>query len=202
MRDHLSSLSMEEIHKIAGNLNNSASNLFRLLENLLQWSRVKTGSIPFNPEALSLWHVVKDSTLLVVDALRAKEIELSIGFSPGLTVYADDQMLQSVIRNLVSNAMKFTPAGGKIHLMAKIAETDFIELSVSDSGIGMSPEIIDQLFRIDSKISRKGTNGEPGSGLGLLLCREFTEKMGGTIRAESETGKGSAFIVTLPLFKG
>jgi signal transduction histidine kinase len=107
-------------------------------------------------------------------------------------------MLQTTIRNLVSNAVKFTPKGGTIRILATSAGHNEIHLSVKDTGIGMSSSLIEGLFRIDGLSSRRGTEGEPSTGLGLLLCKEFIEKHGGKIRVESEEGKGSTFSFTLP----
>ncbi len=106
-------------------------------------------------------------------------------------------MLQAIIRNLVSNALKFTSKGGKITISAQSLEDDGIEVSIQDTGIGMNPDLLSKLFRIDEKISRKGTNDEPSTGLGLILCKEFVEKHQGMIRVESEVGKGSIFYFTI-----
>jgi signal transduction histidine kinase len=109
-------------------------------------------------------------------------------------------MLGSTIRNLVSNAIKFTKRGGFVQINAKPIQNNQIEISVKDSGIGMNEPMLGKLFRIDGKINRKGTEGEPSTGLGLIICKEFTEAQGGKLWVESEEGKGSAFYFTLPLY--
>jgi len=106
-------------------------------------------------------------------------------------------MVCSVIRNLISNAIKFTPQGGKVDVEAKI-KVDFVEVSVSDTGVGMSKETIEKLFKIETSFTSRGTENEKGSGLGLMLCRDFVEQHGGTIWAESEKGKGSKFTFSIP----
>jgi signal transduction histidine kinase len=128
-----------------------------------------------------------------------KGIGISLLIPENLQVFADQNMLSSTIRNLASNAVKFTPAGGKVSLSATIAADGFIEFSVKDTGIGMDAETLANMFKLDVSISRKGTDGEPSTGLGLLLCKDFIGKHGGRIWAESEEGKGSTFYFTLPV---
>lgn len=190
-------LSLDEMQQIALRLQKSASNLFRLLENLLAWSRVKNGSILLSQENINLKVIVEENISIFADYLKTKEINITTDIPDEMMVFADSRMLQSVIRNLISNAAKFSHKGGGIHVMAKPTGDNLIGISVGDSGIGMSPKILDQLFRIDVQINRKGTDNEPSSGLGLLLCKEFVENMGGTIWAISEEGKGSVFHFTM-----
>ncbi|MEI7812280.1 MAG: ATP-binding protein, partial [Ignavibacteria bacterium] len=114
------------------------------------------------------------------------------------TVKADEAMLNTVLRNLLSNAVKFTRYSGKVIVRATEAKNNMVEISVTDSGIGMSEALSQKLFRVDEKVGRKGTDGESSTGLGLLLCKEFVEKHGGRIRVESEKGKGSTFYFTIP----
>ena len=198
MVEELSSLSREELQDIAVSLQNSATNLFRLLENLLEWARIKQGLIPFNPEIVQLFIVVDKSTAIMVEPAKNKGIEIANDIPKGLEVFADSNILQTIIRNLISNAVKFTHKGGKISISAKFTVDKSIEISVKDNGIGMSPKMIDHLFRLDIQTGRKGTEGESSSGLGLLLCKEFIEKHGGKLWIESEEGKGSVFYFTIP----
>jgi signal transduction histidine kinase len=179
-------------------MSNSANNLYRLIENLLQWSRNQRGSIPFNPEILQMATVAEESIAMTIEPAKSKKIAISTDIAVGLEVFADQNMLQTIIRNLLSNAVKFTPRGGNVSFSAKSTNDHSVEIAISDSGIGMSPEMIDNLFRIDIQTSRKGTDGEPSTGLGLLLCKEFVDKHGGKIWVESEVGKGSCFYFTLP----
>jgi PAS domain S-box-containing protein len=198
MAEELPRLTMEEIQKIAVNMRSSATNLFRLLENLLQWSRIKQGSIAYTPEVVQLLPIVDESIEMVLESARNKGIEITYDIPIGLTVFADGNMLQTVIRNLVSNAVKFTPKEGKIIFSAKVTNESSILISIKDTGIGMSKAMIDNLFNIKEQTNRKGTEGEPSTGLGLLLCKEFIGKHGGTIWVDSEEEKGSTFYFVIP----
>ena len=197
MAEELSSLTMDEIQVISVNLRNSATNLFRLLENLLQWAKMQRGKIPFDPEVIRLLPIVDESIATLLENAKRKEIEITYDIPDNLEIFADSNILQTVIRNLVSNALKFTHKGGKISVSAKATENKSVEISVKDSGIGMSREMVDDLFRLDAKTNRKGTEDEPSTGLGLLLCKEFVEKHGGKIWVESEEGKGTTFYFTI-----
>jgi signal transduction histidine kinase len=112
-------------------------------------------------------------------------------------VFADRNLIQTVIRNLVSNAVKFTPAGGKIDISAKVNNDESIEVIIADSGIGMSPNMLERLFQLDAQTNRKGTEGEPSTGLGLIICHDFINRHGGKIRVESEEGSGTTFRFSL-----
>jgi two-component system, sensor histidine kinase ChiS len=199
MAEDLPGLERDEIEKIAIGLRNSAANLYRLLENLLQWARMKQGLMSFNPEKLLFLPLVDEIVMMLIDQVRKKKIEIDYNIPGNITVFADKNMLQAIVRNLVSNAIKFTPAGGKITISAYRNPGKYFEISVRDSGIGMSQAILNNIFRIDVLVTRRGTEGEPSTGLGLLLCKEFVEKHHGTIRAESEEGRGSVFYFTLPV---
>jgi signal transduction histidine kinase len=142
--------------------------------------------------------VADESITMILEAAKVKGIEINCKIPDYLFVFADTNLLQTVIRNLVSNAVKFTSKGGKVNISAKASTDSNIEISVQDTGIGMSQKLLGDLFKLDVKTTRKGTNGEPSTGLGLLLCKEFIEKHGGQIWAESEVGKGSSFHFTLP----
>jgi PAS domain S-box-containing protein len=194
----LDTFTQEEIRNIAKSMSFSATNLFRLLENLLEWSRMQQGLIRFNCDEAQLLPIVHGSMSTVLEPAKNKGIELSYDIPEGLTIFADINMLLSVIRNLASNAVKFTPKGGKIIISAKVTGDHHVELSIRDSGIGMSSSMVENLFRLDVQTSRKGTEGEPSTGLGLILCKDFIEKHGGKIWVESEEGKGSTFRFTLP----
>lgn len=206
MTEQLSNLSMEEIQKIATGMNKSATNLFNLLENLLQWARKQQGLIPFLPEVIQLRRIVNKNIELMMPLAISKDIVIANYIQEEILVFADLNMLQVVISNLISNALKFTPRGGRISLNARIREDKTVEISVSDAGIGISEQMIQKLFRIDEKPNRRGTEGEHSCGLGLILCKEFVEKHGEKIWVESEVGDklagkegGSTFYFTLPL---
>jgi PAS domain S-box-containing protein len=198
MAKELPSLKMIEIQEIAEIMKRSATNLFRLLENLLEWARVKQGLIPFEQKLVDLLPIVDESIEVAQESAKTKEIKIAYDVPNKLKVFADTNGLQTIIRNLVSNAVKFTSKGGKISVSAKATDNKSVEISVKDTGIGMSCEMINNLFRLDVQTNRKGTEDEPSSGLGLLLCKEFVEKQGGRIWVESEEGKGSIFYFTLP----
>ncbi len=198
MAEELSSLSMEELQDIAGSLQNSAINLFRLLENLLEWAKMQQGLIPFDPKVVKLLSILDESIAMALESAKSKGIEIANDIPNGLEVFADSNILQTVIRNLISNAVKFTRNGGTVSVSAKATSDKGVEISIKDTGIGMSPKMVDNLFRLDVQTNRKGTEGEPSSGLGLLLCKEFIEKHGGKIWVESEEGKGSVFYFFIP----
>jgi len=197
MAEDLPSLTMAEVQEIATNMSKSATNLYRLLENLLQWSQIQKGTIPFKKVAVQLSLLINESIDTIQESAKSKGIEITTDIPADLVVFADTDMLQTVIRNLVSNAVKFTAKGGKVSLSAKVDAIENVEISIQDNGIGMSLAMVENLFRLDIKTNRPGTEGEPSSGLGLLLCKEFIEKHGGNIWIESEEGKGSVFHFTL-----
>ena len=199
MTEKSSELTISEAQKMALIMRNSATNLYRLLENLLEWAQMQRGITSFHPESLLLQPKITESVALTLDNARKKEIEISYDCPKALKVLADVHMLETVIRNLISNAVKFTPKGGKITINAKQVPGNSVEISVKDTGIGMSPEMIDKLFRIDVQTNRKGTEGEPSTGLGLTICQDFIEKHGGKICVKSIEGKGSTFSFTIPM---
>jgi signal transduction histidine kinase len=196
--EELPVLSMKETERIAGNLNDSAVATFRLLENLLEWSRMEQGLMPFQPDLILLRPVIDDCLSATWETAKNKDIEIECDVNDAQVVYADRNMIQTIIRNLVSNAIKFTKKDGNIYISAKPVLEKKIEISIKDSGVGMNKEIVEDLFKLHGNTSRFGTNGEPSTGLGLVLCKEFVEKHNGTIWAESEDGKGSTFYFTIP----
>jgi len=199
MAEELPSLTMAEVQEIAVKMSKSATNLYRLLENLLEWSQIKNGAFSFNPEVVQLRLIVDVCIDMIQVSAKNKDIEIANDIAGGVEVFADRNMIQTIIRNLVSNALKFTPKGGKVSLSAIISKRQSVEISIKDSGIGMSWDLINNLFRIDMKTNRLGTEDEPSSGLGLLLCKEFVEKQGGKIWVKSEVGKGSTFTFSIPM---
>ena len=198
MAEELPNLTMSQVQEMAVSMSKSASTLYRLLENLLQWSQVQRGIIQFEPIEVELNQVANESVEMIQELARNKGIEIVSEIPDNLIVLVDNNMLQTIIRNIVSNAVKFSLKGGSICLSARNIPNNWVEFKCRDFGIGMNPETIENLFRIDVKTNRKGTEGEPSSGLGLLLCKEFVEKHGGQIWVESEVGKGSTFYFTIP----
>lgn len=195
--NYFDSLSKEEIQTLAKDLDKSLKNLFALLENLLEWSRSQTGAIEFKPEAFNLAELVQENIDLLSAQAGTKEITLRYADPQPVMVMAHKNSVTTVIRNLISNAIKFTPKGGTITVSATKSSEEAL-ISVADSGVGMSKEVIDKIFRIDAKHSTKGTADEKGTGLGLVLCKDFVEKNNGSIGVQSEEGKGSTFYFTLP----
>ena len=198
MAEDLPSLTMQEIQEIAVSMRNSATNLFRLLENLLQWSLIQQGLIPFIPVRSSLFQIAEESNSSILEPARRKEIEIVNRIEENIIAIADHQLLQTIFRNLMSNAVKFTPKGGRIILSATFEGENIVQIAIQDNGIGISPDMVDKLFRLDVQTGRKGTEGEVSSGLGLVLCKEFVERHGGKLWVESTEGEGSIFYFTLP----
>jgi two-component system sensor histidine kinase/response regulator len=172
-----------------------------LLVNLLEWSRSQTGNIVSKPVTLNLQEIVADNIDLSSDHANIKDIELASSISDTTTVFADMNMLDTVIRNLLANAIKFTPENGRVEVISEEKDTE-VEISISDTGVGISSQDIEKLFRVDISHSTIGTSEEKGTGLGLILCKEFIEKNNGTIWVESEVGKGTQFYIRLPLGSG
>jgi signal transduction histidine kinase len=192
-------LSTEEIEDIANNINKSAKSSFKLLENILSWARAKQGKIPFDPQILSFTNNCEDAVDVLNPIAKAKNIKIDFSTGDHINVFADVDMFKAVMRNLVSNAIKFTNPGGTISITAKQMNSN-ITISVSDNGIGIAPLNLMKLFEMAKVSTTKGTAEETGTGLGLLLCKEFVEKHGGKIWVESEVGKGSDFKFTLPIY--
>ena len=195
--EEIQTMGIEEIKEITLSMKTSATNIYSLLENLLEWSRLRRGVMDFIPEKINLKKKIEECVAVLSESARKKGIEILISIPEVIDVLADSLMFDTVIRNLISNAIKFTPVGGKVTLTAGYIEDHTVEIKISDSGIGMTPELKDKLFLLNEKTSRKGTEGESSTGLGLLLCKEFIEKHNGKIRVESEVGKGSTFSFTI-----
>jgi signal transduction histidine kinase len=198
MVEDLYDMSIQEIQEMAGEMKKSSYNLYTLLENLLEWSRVQSGITSYVHSVFELKPMITDTMALVVQAAAKKEIEITLEIPEYIKVDADENMLKSIVRNLASNAVKFTRRGGKITLEATLLNEGFVEIRIKDSGIGMNAGIIEKLFTLNKKISRNGTEGELSTGLGLLLCKDFVEKHGGRIWADSVEGRGSIFHFTIP----
>lgn len=194
----LPSLEMEGIKEIALLMQDSATNLHRLLENLLQWSRLHRGMVSFNPHHFLLPEKIKASIQSVLEIAANKGVEITCNIPDNLLVYADENMLESTIRNLATNAVKFTGKGGKVLIMARKEDSGRVEIIIKDTGIGMNEIILEKLFRIDQLCCRQGTDGEPSTGLGLILCKDFIDRHEGKIWAESLEGMGSTFYISLP----
>lgn len=198
MAAELPDLPSDKMQELAIDLKHSASNLFRLLENLLQWAGINQGLVSFNPEVVQLLPLVNKSVEIVLESLRVKGIRIVCHIPDDFEVYADSNILKTIIRNLVSNAVKFTPRGGRIDISAEVTSEENAEISIRDTGIGMSHDLMENLFRIGLQTNREGTEGEPSTGLGLIICKDLIDKLEGKFWIESEEGKGSDFRITLP----
>ncbi len=197
MSKELDSMTTKEIHRVSLLMNKSATDLYNLLNNLLNWTRIKQGLIPFRPQKTVLSEICRDAVDILNQNADAKNILIHNRVNPDLVIYADTEMLKVVLRNLVSNAIKFTNKGGTININAEQQSSSVI-VSVSDNGVGIPQANLARLFEISDIQSVKGTANEKGSGLGLLLCKEFVEKHNGSLIIKSEVGKGTECIVTFP----
>lgn len=192
-------LSSAEVKEIIDLLYKSATSYFDLLENLLNWFQSQRGVIKFDPTLFVLSQKIgKEFLHSALESAKKKGIAVNFDIPKSILVKADKNMLESVIRNLISNAVKFTNHGGNIFVSAKVVSSDFVQISVKDTGIGMNSEILSKLFCFNENSRRNGTAGEQTNGLGLMLSKDFVEKHGGKIWVESEDGKGSTFYFTIP----
>jgi signal transduction histidine kinase/Tfp pilus assembly protein PilF len=196
LKNDIDELSKEELKPIAENIYSITKNILNHIESLLTWSRTQIGRMDFKPESINLYNECQDIFGLIRANAINKNITLLNKVSPEIFVIADNNMLRSILQNIISNGIKFTNKDGIISVSSKIIN-DHIKISVEDNGIGMSPEILSKLFRLDYKITTPGTSAEIGTGLGLLLCKELVEKNGGQISVESKPGEGTNFIFTL-----
>jgi len=177
---------------------NSSRNAYRLLNNLLTWASNEIGIISFNPVNIDLQKVVEDVTGLLSSSAKLKDITINNKIPGNEMVFADENMLRTILQNLLSNAIKYTKKGGNISIDSKLSDQG-VSINVTDNGVGIKPEAIGKLFDISNIQTTRGTDEEGGTGLGLLICREFVDKHGGKIGAESEPGNGSTFWFSLPV---
>ena len=198
LTEDIRKLDLDEIEDYANKINKSVRNASNLLEDILLWARTQQGRIPFKPLKLSFTDICANILKTLNPNADLKNITINYSKADHLTVFADEDMLKTVLRNLVSNAIKFTNNGGTINISA-LENSGNVIISVSDNGIGITPEDLVKLFDITQVITTKGTAKETGTGLGLFLCKEFVEKHGGKICVESQVGKGSDFKFTLPM---
>lgn len=200
LKRDINNLGKEELQELARELDKSVLKINNLLENLLQWSKAQTGKIKYHPEYIAINDLIRDNFNLFAVSARDKEIILVNSVDPDLVVFSDRNMTNTVIRNLISNALKYSDSGGKIEFTS-IVKNKKAYLSVKDNGVGMTHEQQSQLWNVNTIHTTYGTHDEKGSGLGLLLCKEFIEKQGGEISVISEKGLGSEFIFSIPVEK-
>ena len=198
LHDDYNSLDEVERMEFLAMLKKSSEQVFELLENLLEWSRSQRGSIKFTPTQIDIFSISQLCMDLLALTAEKKGIKLINSIPKSKFIFADAKLVTTIIRNLMSNSVKFTREGGEIEAGFRELETGEVEVFVRDTGVGMDAERVASLFQIDKSKSTNGTNGEVGTGLGLILCKEFVEMHGGKIWVESEVGVGSKFIFTLP----
>jgi PAS domain S-box-containing protein len=198
MAEELDTMSIKEIQKMVVTMSKSATNLFSLLDNMLQFTRINQGKIAFNPQKLSFTKTCQDAVAILKTNADAKNIRIKHSASEDITVFADIFMLKTILRNLVSNAIKFSDNEGQIEIFAHQTQSE-VTISILDNGVGITPEYLKKLFNISQINTTLGTAEEKGTTLGLLLCKEFVEKHGGKIWVESNHRKGSEFKFTLPV---
>lgn len=199
--DSIEGKDIEEAYKYSKIVHSTAQNSLVLLDNLLNWSKLQTLQSNFNTQKIILSAVINEIMELFSSAATIKKIELVHHGSDDIEIYTDIDILKTVLRNMVSNAIKFTKVGGKVSIMAKKEQCN-VEITISDNGIGISERNMDKLFSIETNKWTFGTSDEKGSGLGLPLCKEFIEKLGGSIYVKSIEGEGSEFKLTLPINYG
>jgi signal transduction histidine kinase len=199
LANQIEGLTRQEIQQFARGIVVSGQQLKRLLTNLLEWASMQTGEMPFQPKPILLRQLVSEVTDLLQENARQKNLTIDNRLEESLQLQADEHMLQSILRNLLANAIKFSFPGGSIALSGKLTPTQVL-ISVHDTGGGMNKTLQDRLFRMDVKNSLPGTSGEKGTGLGLLLCQEFVQRHGGKIWVESQEGKGSTFTFSMPCY--
>jgi len=199
LSSNINQLSTKDIQELATALNKSAINLHKLLDNLLNWSRIQRGKIKYIPEFVDLFQIIELNISLSFATADAKKITLHNEINSSIKVFSDLNILNTILRNLISNAIKFTNYGGNVWIGCRTIDDNYVELYVKDDGVGMDEATLDNLFKIDSYNSTLGTANEVGTGLGLVLCKEFAEINHSSIRVESELEKGSTFFIKLPL---
>ncbi len=198
MAENINNMTLQEIRQYLLRINSEASNLFNLLNNLLEWSMSQRNLKTVRKETINLSGIVKNSIEVMKENSERKEIKIELSIPDDRTVYVDRSMFETVVRNLISNAIKFTKRGGSIRVFYSGSDNGYSEICVEDSGIGMDEETIQKVFNIAEKTKRKGTEGELSTGLGLPICKDLLEKNGGSISITSETDKGTKIFVTVP----
>ncbi len=198
MAENIYNMTLQEIRQYLLKINSEASNLFSLLNNLLEWSISQRNLATVRKETINLRGIVKNSIEVMKENSERKEIKIDLSIPDDRTVYVDRSMFETVVRNLISNAIKFTKRGGSIRVFCSGTDNGYSEICVEDSGIGMDEETTQKIFSIAEKTKRNGTEGEPSTGLGLPICKDLLEKNGGSISITSETDKGTKIFVTVP----
>ncbi|GAA4353172.1 hypothetical protein GCM10023185_13560 [Hymenobacter saemangeumensis] len=197
LRHYLQAGELQEVAGLGRELDQASQQLGALLDNLLQWAQSQTGALLVRPEPLPLHQAAEQALQLYRPAAAAKKLTLTNTVPAGLEVQADSNLLQTVLRNLLGNAIKFTPEGGTVSITTGL-QAGQVSVAVADTGVGMTPEQQARLFAFDRRRSTRGTAGEGGTGLGLLVSQEFVQRLGGALRAQSAVGQGTTFSFELP----
>lgn len=187
----------EELKMVIGQIKDASESAYNLVLNLLEWSRLQLNRINLNPKVLMLNELVSSEISILKVQAGAKQIKINLDLSEDCQAYADENMIRMVVRNLISNAIKFSFKSGEILVRSNFLPK-FIDIEVKDDGVGISQENIQKLFKVNQQVVNQGTENEKGTGLGLILCKEFVEKNNGKIWVESKLGSGSSFHVLLP----
>jgi signal transduction histidine kinase len=190
--------SNEKVKEFIRQIHTHSSSAYNLLDNLLQWARSQTGRLEVSHQKLNIERLIEENVSLLKNKATQKEIEIELIPKRVPEVYADENMINTVLRNLLTNAIKFTPQKGRIQAQADDHDKSHIKISVKDNGMGIDKENIPKIFDLTSHFTTRGTDSEEGTGLGMVLCKDFVEKNHGTIWVESEKKKGSTFYFTLP----
>jgi signal transduction histidine kinase len=198
LKDEARDLDIDSIVAYTEIIYSTAKQTLKLLENLLDWAGMQRGGFHYEPKKTIINNLIDDEMGSLIHYANQKSILLDYEATEEIVVPADEKMISTVLRNLISNAIKFTPRNGKVNIEVNRTK-DHVEVAISDTGIGMEQKSIAQLFKIETSFSSRGTENEKGTGLGLLLCKEFVEKHGGKIWVKSEKDKGSTFAFTLPI---
>lgn len=198
LNDAVKKNQQEELSEYSSAVHQSAKRIYNLLQNLLVWSRMQNGKMKYSPRLVKIDELISDTMMILVPIARNKEIKLDWNIKGDITATLDTNMIGSVLQNLVTNAIKFTERGGNVNISAFV-ESGNLNVVVSDSGVGMEEGQLQKLFKLDKTASSRGTDDEVGTGLGLIISKEFVELHKGKIWAESTAGKGSEFCFSIPL---
>ncbi len=196
--ESLASKEQESLLEYVTMLRNTTDKAMDLLMNLLEWAKSQTGNLKFTPGLIQPISIIQDVLAIYQESIRAKSLIVKFDCNPDYEFFGDQPMIATVLRNLVGNAIKFSLAGGVIYLKVNRLADGSTQFSVKDFGIGISSDLLPLLFVLGANTGRPGTRGEPSSGLGLMLCKDFVERHGGSITVESAEGKGSEFSFTIP----
>jgi signal transduction histidine kinase len=198
MMNNLDTYDRQQIAEFVTIIHSTSKNAYSLLENLLEWSRTQTGRIELKPDVVNLFKLVEGNINLLDGIASNKDVKLINDVKSDATAFADHNMINTVVRNLLTNALKYTSKGGTVNVTSEVTDERAV-IKVKDTGVGIREENLEKLFRIDVNYSTRGTEDETGTGLGLILCKEFIQRNKGEIKVKSTFGIGSEFSFSLPI---